>query len=77
MFGNHMEEPLATAADIRRHLFQLQAERALALDSGLAEVATYMGELDEEIAISRRLYVVSAVTEIAKLRAELSEPGFG
>jgi hypothetical protein len=60
-----------TAVEIRGHLAQLQAERALALGAGLADVDVYMADLDEEIEITRQLYVSSAVTEIATLRAEL------
>jgi hypothetical protein len=59
------------AAEIRGHLTQLQAERALALSAGMAEVDAYMADLDEEIEATHRLYVSSAVTEIATLRAEL------
>jgi hypothetical protein len=66
------EHEVVTAAEVRDHLTKLQAERALAHDTGLAEVATYMNELDEEIDFCRRLYVVAAVTEIATLRVELS-----
>jgi hypothetical protein len=60
-----------TAAEIRGHLTQLQAERALALSTGMAEVDAYMADLDEEIEATRQLYVSAAVTEIATLRAEL------
>jgi hypothetical protein len=61
-----------TAAEVRSHLFKLEAERALALETRVAEVAAYRADLDEEIAFCRDLYVASAVTEIATLRAELS-----
>jgi hypothetical protein len=61
-----------TAAEVRSHLVKLEAERALALTTGLGEVATYMRELEEEIGICQRVYVTAAVTEIATLRAELS-----
>jgi hypothetical protein len=74
MFPNHIEELDMTAAEIRGHLVKLVAERALALESGLGEVATYMAELDGEIEYCRQLYVLSAVTEIATLRAEISGP---
>jgi hypothetical protein len=70
----HIEELDVTAAEVRGHLFKLEAERALALDNGLGEVTTYMAELDEEIEYCRQLYVMYAVTEIATLRAELSGP---
>jgi hypothetical protein len=60
-----------TAAEVRGHLARLGAERSLALETGVAAIAPYMADLDEEIAYCRELYVVSAVTEIATLRAEL------
>jgi hypothetical protein len=62
---------------VRGHLLKLEAERALARDTGLAEVASYIADLDEEIALCRQLYVASAVTEIATLRAEISGPQIG
>jgi hypothetical protein len=60
-----------TAVEVRRHLAQLQAERVLARDAGLAENDAYMADLDEEIEATRELFVGSAVTEMATLRAEL------
>ena len=71
---NHIEELDMTAAEVRSRLVQLQAERSLATDTGVADVAAYMADLDEEIAFCRDLYVASAVSEIATLRAELSGP---
>jgi len=64
-------DPRLMAVEIRSHLAQLEAERALALGAGLADVDAYMADLDEEIEATRQLYVSSAVTEIATLRAEL------
>ena len=60
-----------TAVEIRDRLVQLQAERTVTLGTALAEVDAYMADLDEEIEATRQLYVGSAVTEIATLRAEL------
>jgi hypothetical protein len=60
-----------TAIEARSHLVELEAERALAIDSGIGRVDAYMADLDEEIEAWRQLYVVSAVTEIAILRREL------
>jgi hypothetical protein len=71
MFRNHIAELGMTAAEVRNHLARLDAERSLAVQTGVAEVAPYMADLDEEIAFCRELYVVTAVTEIATLRAEL------
>jgi hypothetical protein len=66
-----------SALAIQSHLHQLQAERALASIEGLDAVATYMADLDEEIAATRDAYVGAAVTEIASLRAELFGPQVG
>jgi hypothetical protein len=66
-----------TAAELRSHLEELKAERSLAVISGLAEVESYMDDLSEELEACRELYVGSAVTEIATLRAELSGPQMG
>jgi hypothetical protein len=59
------------AVDVRGRLIELQAERALTLGTGLADIPSYMADLDEEIEATRQLYVISAVLEIAELRAEL------
>jgi hypothetical protein len=68
MFDDLLE---TKAVEIRGHLAELEAERALALSSGLADVDSYMADLDVEIEETRQLYVASAVTEIATLRGEL------
>ena len=60
------------AVEIRGHLAELEAERALAINAGLGAVDAYMADLDVEIEATRQLYVASAVTEIATLQAELS-----
>jgi hypothetical protein len=68
---------LSTAADLAEHLRLLRAERALAAVDGLDADAGYLAELDEEIVLARRAYVVVAVTEIAALRAALGSPLLG
>jgi hypothetical protein len=65
------------AADLKRHLTRLQAERELASLEGLAGNATYLSDLDDDLAQTQRAYVGAAVTEIASLRAELSGPHVG
>jgi hypothetical protein len=65
------------AIEIRSHLLELQAERALASIEGLAVNSAYMADLDEEIEATTSAYVGAAVTEIATLRAELSGPQVG
>jgi hypothetical protein len=66
-----------TAIELQNHLQGLQAERALASIEGLEGQAAYMADLDDEIAATRDAYVLTAVTEIATLRAELSGPQVG
>ena len=68
---------LSTAADLAEDLRLLRAERALAAVDGLDADAGYLAELDEEIVLARRAYVVVAVTEIAALRAALGSPLLG
>ena len=74
MLPDNPQELDMTAAEIREHLLELEAERALAVDTGVAEVDSYMADLDDEIEQCRQLYIAYAVTEIATLRAELSGP---
>jgi hypothetical protein len=59
------------AVDVRGRLIQLDAERALSRNTELAHIPSYMADLEEEIEVTRQLYVISAVSEIAELRAEL------
>jgi hypothetical protein len=77
MSHDENEELELTAIEVRGQLAQLENERALTVTSGLADVETYMAELDEEIELWRRLYVAAAVTEIATLRGELFGPQLG
>ena len=77
LFRNHIQELDMTAAEVRSHLLSLQAERALAFDTGVAEATLYLADIDEEIEFSRELYVTAAVTEIATLRAEMFGPQTG
>jgi hypothetical protein len=60
------------ATEMHIQLRELQAERALASIEGLTSDASYMADLDEEIAATRSAYIGAAVTEIASLRGELS-----
>ena len=69
MFNDLLE---VKAVEARGHLLKLEAERALAVGSRVAEIDAYMADLELEIDAPRRLYSAAAVTEIATLRAELS-----
>jgi hypothetical protein len=66
-----------TAVELRSHLARLEAERSLALATGLGAVDLYMADLEEELEGCRQAYVVAAVTEIATLRGELFGPQAG
>jgi hypothetical protein len=66
-----------TALELRGHVAELEAERSLAVISGLSEVNSYMADLNEELGICREQYVISAVTEMATLRAERFGPQLG
>jgi hypothetical protein len=66
-----------TAAEIRAQLADLEAEHRLASVSGLTEVDSYVDDLNWELVACRELYIGTAVTEIATLRAELSGPLLG
>ena len=62
---------------IQAQLQELEAERARSSLEGLDGNATYMADLDGEIAATRNAYVGAAVTEIATFRAQLSGPQVG
>ena len=77
MFPDQIKGNGTSALELRERLIELRAERAVAMTTELAAVDSYMTDLDEEIEGTRRLYVASAVFEIAALRAELSGPQTG
>ena len=72
-----MSTPTLTATDVKRHLNLLHEERQLAIEIGLAADGGYMADLEEEITACRAAYVGAAVTEIATMRAEMSQPLLG
>jgi hypothetical protein len=72
-----IEETRMLAIEMQIRLKELQAERLLASNEGLAANAAYMADLDDEIAELSDAYVGAAVTEIATLRAALSGPQVG
>jgi hypothetical protein len=77
MFDGQMQYLAVTAVLAREQLSALEAEQALAVITGLAEAESYMRDLDDELETWRYLYVTSAVTEIATLRATLDAPHVG
>ena len=59
------------AIDLQGRLIQLHSERSESAQTALADIPSCMADLEEEIEATRQLYVLTAVTEIAELRAEL------
>jgi hypothetical protein len=66
-----------SAYDLHNHLLELNAERALAHETGVANIASYMADLERDIERSHAAFVGAAVTEIASFRAQLSGPLYG
>jgi len=66
-----------SAYDLHNQLLELRAERALAEETGVARIASYMEDLERDIARSHAAFVGAAVTEIASMRAQLSGPAWG
>jgi hypothetical protein len=73
----HLDVETISAVEAADVLLQLRAERALAAVTGLTDVPSYMADLEREIEAVRYLYVLTAVTEIATVRAEVSGPQVG
>ena len=71
MFDDQLDVITVSAAAARAHVVQLEAERALAEDSGVASIDAYRNDLEWELDAWREVYVISAVTELAVLRGEL------
>jgi len=66
-----------SALELRTQLLELHAERALAEETGVAGIASYMDDLERDIARSEAAYVGAAVTELASFRAQLAGPNVG
>jgi hypothetical protein len=77
MSDDRFQVPVVTAAEAGDHVAELEAERALALRAGVADIDSYMHDLNDELDAWRHHYVGAAVTEIATLRAELDGPKSG
>ena len=59
------------AIELQVRLTELRAERWFATNYGMTANATYMADLDHEIAEVTAAYTGAAVTEMATLRGEL------
>jgi len=60
--------PVVSAVQARHQLDELLEERFVARLAGLGDNATYMGDLEADIAACRAAYVAAAVTELALLQ---------
>jgi hypothetical protein len=69
--------PTMTAYDLHNQLLELHAERALAEETGVAGIASYMEDLERDIARSHAAFIGAAVTEIATFRGQLSGRNWG
>ena len=72
-----MLSPTMSAHDLHNQLLELRAERALAEETGVAHIRSYMDDLERDIARSHAAYVGAAVTELATFRGELDGRNFG
>jgi hypothetical protein len=77
MYEEDVQYLAVSALLARENVTKLEAERVMAVMTGVAEIPSYMRDLDEELELWRRLYVSSAVTEIAILHAQLDAPNVG
>lgn len=66
-----------SAHDLHNQLLELHAERALAEETGVARIGSYMADLERDIARSHAAFVGAAVTELATFRGELSGRNWG
>ncbi|HEX2127604.1 MAG TPA: hypothetical protein VHF58_00125 [Solirubrobacterales bacterium] len=66
-----------TAVEARNRVADLEAERALAEHTGVADIAAYLEDLDDELDFWRHRFTMAAVTEIAALHADLFGPNQG
>jgi hypothetical protein len=74
MLPHVTQDSPATAATLRQRLWALHGERLEARAAGLGANSLYMGDLDREIEYTADMFVATAVTEIALLRADMSGP---
>jgi hypothetical protein len=74
MLPHVTQDSPATAASLRQRLWALHGERLEALAAGLGANTLYMADLDREIEYTEDMFVATAVTEIALLRADISGP---
>jgi hypothetical protein len=66
-----------SAFEFHNQLLELHAERALAEETGVARIGSYMADLERDIARSHAAFVGAAVTEIATFRGQLYGRNWG
>ena len=66
-----------SAYELHNQLLELHAERAVAEETGVAKIGSYMEDLERDMARAHAAFVGAAVTEIATFRGELSGRNFG
>jgi hypothetical protein len=66
-----------SAHDLHNQLLELHAERALAEETGVAKIGSYMEDLKRDMAVAHAAFVGAAVTEIATFRGELYGRNWG
>ena len=66
-----------SAYDLHNQLLELHAERALAQETGVAKIGSYMDDLKRDMARAHAAFVGAAVTELATFRGELNGRNWG
>ena len=66
-----------SAYELHNQLLELHAERAVAEETGVAKIGSYMEDLKRDRARAHAAFVGAAVTEIATFRGELNGRNFG
>jgi hypothetical protein len=66
-----------SAYELHNQLLELHAERAVAEETGVAKIGSYMDDLERDMARAHAAFVGAAVTELATFRGELNGRNFG
>lgn len=69
--------PTMSAYELHNQLLELHAERAVAEETGVAKIQSYMDDLERDMALAHAAFVGAAVTEIASFRGELDGRNWG
>ena len=66
-----------SAYELHNQLLELHAERAVAEETGVAKIGSYMEDLERDMARAHAAFVGAAVTELASFRGELNGRNWG